>query len=96
MARRGDFYEDDESVEDLLATSAHGQEVVTAPPSRGGTASSAAAGRSAVVQSQYIPEPRGQYCSLDVRQASVVVTSSDWASAVLEAPLQSSAVPSRS
>lgn len=78
MAGRGDFYEDDEPVDDLLARFARGQAVVTAPPWQGGTASSVPAGGSPVAQPPvYLPEPRGHYWKLDVQQASVVVTSSD-------------------
>jgi hypothetical protein len=35
MARRGDFYEDDEPVEKLVAAFEQGQRVVTAPPGEG-------------------------------------------------------------
>jgi len=96
MARRGDFYEDDEPIEDVVAAFDNGEPVVTAPPpATARTAASGAPDGPGRVRQCYVPEPRYDYYSLSVRETSIVA-SGGWASVVPEISHRSGAVPSRS
>jgi len=102
MVRRGDFYEDDEPIEDLEAAFARGRKVVTARPSAKGdepvtVGSPHVGGGLEAITRYYVPPVGGDYYSLSVRQSSAVATSGAGAVAGLGAlPRSSAAVPSHS
>jgi len=97
MARRGDFYEDDEPIEDLVAAFDNGEHVVTAPPptTRGTAASGAPGCDPSSVPQLYEPAPQHNYYRLSVRETSVVAASGGWTPLARTTSYRSSAVPSR-
>ena len=82
MAERGDFYEDDERIEDRMAAFARGRKVVTAPPSavsdKSVTISSTSTDRGLeAITEYYVPPTRGSYYTMTMGQAGAVATSGD-------------------